>query len=746
MKINRLLSLSLMLFLLAACGGTSTTPPASNVTDTPSQPTPKISVTRPPAPQSVLDAFMQAWKADDYTSMYTMLTQESQQSITAEDFSKRYTEAMNSLTLKELVYTLGEPTQNPDDATMNFQVTYKTNMVGDLPRDMSASLKMEGGQWRIAWDDGLIMPDLRGGNHLDLDVTVPVRGNIFDHDGEAIVTQRDAVAIGLVPGEINPEIEGQMLATISNLVDLYPGTLRSLYDDAGFDWYIPLGEVSDEDYKKRSGGVLFGFSGVYQYPYNTRFYTNGVAPQTIGYVSAIQGAELNQSLRLGYSRNQLIGRTGIERWGQDILAGKNGAALHVVAPDGAVLANLGSSEAQPGGSIQLTIDQTLQYYTQRGLEGFRGAIVVLERDSGKVLAMASSPGYDPNLFDPGNRNSGNGVSALVNDPNTPQLNRAAQSSYPLGSVFKVITFSAALESGTYTPETEIDCPYEFTELDTPRYDWTWQHYQDELAAGDTSFTRPSGMLDLTGALMRSCNPWFWHIGKDLYDQGRVTAIADMARGFGLGQKTGMLEIEEDAGRIDNPAGMTEAVNQAIGQGDVLVTPLQVARFMAAIGNGGTLYRPQLIDKIIDANGTVTQVFNREPNARPLPITEATLKALQNAMREVVRNRRGTAYIRFTNLTNVPIFGKTGTAESGNGDSHAWFAGYTDAQNPALPDIAIAVIAENAGEGSEVAAPMFKRVVEVYFSGKPRSYYPWEADIGVTRTPTVPVTPTIESEP
>ncbi len=734
-----------MFFLLAGCGGKST-PDNSPPTQTPNLPTPVVHLTPapPPDPLPVVNAFLQAWKADDYATMYGLLSQDNQKTISAEDFGKKYAEAMNNLTLKELIYSVGTPTQNADNAQVNFHVTFKTNMVGDLDRDMTATLKIEAGQWRIAWDDGLILPELRGGNRLAMDISVPARGNIFDYSGKPIVSQNDAVAVGLIPGLIDPETEGQMLRTLGGLVDLYPGTIQSMYENAGADWYIPVGEISQEDYKKRGGGVLFGFGAVRQNEYSTRFYTNGVAPQTIGYVSKIQSEELNQYRRLGYSGNQFIGRIGIEKWSQDVLAGKNGGALHVVAPDGAVIGELGSREAQPASDVYLTIDRTLQFYAQKGLEGFRGAIVIIERDSGKVLAMASSPGFDPNLYDPGNFNSANGIVALNTDPTSPSINRAAQSIYPLGSVFKVITFAAALESGTYTPEApKLDCPYHFTELPgIVMDDWTYDHYLDELAAGETSFTRPSGMLNLTGALMRSCNPWFWHIGKDLYEQGRVTAVADMARGFGLGQKTGILEINDDPGVILDPPGLTEALNQAIGQGDVQVTPLQVARFMAAIGNGGTLYRPQLIDRIVNANGTVTQVFKKDANARPLPMTFETLTALQKAMHDVIYETRGTAYPRFHAIRkSIPLHGKTGTAESGNGESHAWFAGYTASTNPDFKNIAIAVIAENAGEGSQIAAPMFNRMVYVYLNGKPGYPYPWETDFGITRTPTVPVTPT-----
>jgi penicillin-binding protein 2 len=177
------------------------------------------------------------------------------------------------------------------------------------------------------------------------------------------------------------------------------------------------------------------------------------------------------------------------------------------------------------------------------------------------------------------------------------------------------------------------------------------------------------------------------------------------------------------------------VNQAIGQGDVLVTPLQVADFIAAIANGGTLYRPQLVERIEPVDGSAAvQVF--KPEARgTLPIQPFRLEFIKNAMIEVVKNPRGTANFRLRGLT-IPVAGKTGTAESGSGKPHAWFAGFTMAEeNTGLPDIAVVVILENAGEGSDYAAPVFKRIVETYYYGTPRSFYWFESNFGVTKTPT-----------
>jgi penicillin-binding protein 2 len=305
--------------------------------------------------------------------------------------------------------------------------------------------------------------------------------------------------------------------------------------------------------------------------------------------------------------------------------------------------------------------------------------------------------------------------------------------------------SAALESGLYNKDTEYDCGYFFKELQGMEpHDWTYDHF---LKDGKT---QPSGRLTLPEGLMRSCNPFFWHIGLDFYNRGMYTAISDMARGFGLGSPTG-IEITDLAGNIPDPTNEVDAINLAIAQGNTLVTPLQVADFVAAVGNGGTLYKPQVIEQIVPVDGDPTYVFT--PTVRgTLPISQENLSIVQDAMVSVVMNPRGTAYRTsayglnsFVNSTGIPVAGKTGTAESGTADPHAWFAGYTFAGLANRPDIAVAVLVENGGEGSVVAAPIFRRVLEIYFLGSPQMRYPWEAQIGVVATPTPEVTETATPE-
>jgi penicillin-binding protein 2 len=229
-----------------------------------------------------------------------------------------------------------------------------------------------------------------------------------------------------------------------------------------------------------------------------------------------------------------------------------------------------------------------------------------------------------------------------------------------------------------TPDTVYDCQYEWTKLpDAIRHDWTWQHCQDRLAAGkecNTSDSQPSGLLTLSESLMRSCNPFFWQVGYTLAENNRSNDIANMARAFGLGQPTGIGQIDEESGQIIDPPTVVDVVNQAIGQGDVQVTPLQVARFIAALGNGGTLYRPQLVEKIESVDGASTTIF-KPTSQGTLPIQPFRLELIKEAMISVVKDPRGTASFRLRGLS-IPVAGKTGTAESGSLYPHAWFAGYT----------------------------------------------------------------------
>jgi len=729
-----------VLLLLTACGmGTKT--PERTITPTNTLPPPEVQTTLRPEADGTAQAFLEGWKTGDYAGMYALLSAESKKAITEEQFAKRYDDVANEAALSELV-TQTQPSQPYEDsAKVPFKVTLRSAVVGDITREMIMPLVLEQGQWRLSWNDGLILPELAGGNYLKLDKETPKRASIYDNKGNPLAAQTDAVAIGVYPDYVDLGNSKGLLTMLSVLTNYRSDVLVNMINHANPGDYIPLGEIpADQDPTHVS--LLAKYGAAVASAYSSRlYYNNGIAPHVVGYVSSIQKDELSAYQRKGYSADERIGRKGLESWGDDVLAGKHGGTLYVFSPEGQPVGQLGATPSQPGKDIYTTIDRDLQSQAQKAMSVYRGAIVVMERDTGRVLAMVSTPGFDPNAYETNNYNWNTLLNSILNNPSNPQFNRAAEGQYPLGSVFKLVTIAAGLESGRFTADSTYDCGYTFEELPGfTRYDWTWEHFQND---GET---KPSGMLTLPQGLIRSCNPYFWHIGLDLYNAGLTKAVSDMARSYGLGSKTGIEGVQEEAGKITDPGSQVDAINNAIGQGETLVTPLQVARFVAALGNGGTLYRPQVIERIVGPDGVAS--FTLKPEAQgTLPLKPQNLALIQEAMIGVVRSLSpyGTARKPMLGL-DIPIAGKTGTAESSNGPSHAWFAGYTMANNPDKPDIAVAVIAENAGEGSEIAAPIFRRIIELYFYGKPLRLYPWEATFDVTRSPTPEVTETPTPEP
>lgn len=725
----------ILAFLISACSSSSGGPGISLFpTETP-LPQPIVTVSSAPSADAALTTYLDAFKADDYNTMYSKLSKVSQDSITLEDFAKRNRDALNEMSAGSFDYQVMSSLVNPYSAEISFHVIYHTSLVGEIERDIVAKFALENNEWKLNWEDGLILPELTGGYVLKMDYSIPSRGNIYDRDGDVLAAQSDIYAFSIIPGNVTDESLGTLLVEARNLCGTSIDLLAEEIANTPGQWPIPLCEASEEESSRIRS---INPSGLQWTQFNSRYYfEQGVGAHTVGYTSYISEEELEQYRRLGYQGSERIGAQGVEQWAEDYLAGQHGGTLYVIDPaSGNKITQVGQSDPKAADSVYLTIDRDLQKSAEKAIVGFTGAVVVLERDTGRVLAMASSPGFDSNMFSIENPIGGDQYAKLR--PGA-FLNRATQGQYPLGSVFKIITMAAGMESGLFTDQSTLDCQYEWTKLsDTVRHDWTWQHCQDRLASGrecTTSDSIPSGVLTLPEGLMRSCNPFFWEIGYVLYQNNRSNDIANMARAFGLGQKTG-IEIPEEAGQILDPNGdPIEVVNQSIGQGTVQVTPIQVARFIAALGNGGTLYRPQLVEKIEPVEGGDPVVIFKPEAQGVLPIQPFRMDIIRNAMISVVADSRGTANFRFRGF-NIPVAGKTGTAESGSGLPHAWFAGYTMAsESTGVPDIAIAVILENEGEGSDYAAPIFRRVAESYYFGSPQSKLWFEETIfGPTLTP------------
>ncbi len=679
-------------------------------------------------------AFYSAWENEDLLGMYSLLSPQSQALVDSDSFVERYDETMKTAGVQSIHAQPLSLIQEGNQATFGVRVTWDTAVVGPIEREYTVPLVYDGRRWGIAWHEGLILPELEGGNRLLMEYQTPSRASIYDVDGYALAYQGRAVSLGVIPGQIRDE--AGLLATLSPLLGKSAEDIKALYASAPADWYVPIGDISE---------AIMQDSILALQPYidaglaapkarGSRLYTDsGIASHLIGYTGFIPAEEIDEYRRNGYRGDEMVGRAGLELWAEDYLNGERGGVLTVVGPNGEFVSTIAEREPKQSRSIYATIDHEFQAAVERALAqaleshpaGSAGAIVVLDVNTGDIKAAASYPTYDPVIFD-ALRTEASGLTAILNDPGRPLVNRATQGAYPAGSTFKIVTFAAALRSGMYTPESFYTSTGSWNRLGQNYVKTDWR------AGGH-------GTVSLKQALVVSCNTCFYDVGYNVDGQDS-SILPETAYAFGLGQPTGIQGVAESPGLIPDPDWKIntigegwvtgDAVNMAIGQGYVQVTPIQMANIIAAIANGGTLVQPKLIDRIGAGGGEQEEAWATTVKGQ-LPLSEDQLAALTSGLWDVANGSWGTATHRFEGLP-VKVAGKTGTAEAPPNLPHAWFAGYapaapyarTDGTLIEEPEIAVVVIAENAGEGSEVAAPIFRRIVELYYGIEPLYPYPW----------------------
>jgi len=646
--------------------------------------------------------FLQNWERADYRGMYALLSPPAQAETTQAEFVQYYHDVATEITMTALDTQLVSLLQDGSQGQAAYRLIVDTVLVGRIETDNLMSLSYADGRWGVNWSPALIFRELEGGNILRMFRHAPSRGNIYDRHGTALAVEDQAVTVGVVPGQI--EDEDRLLAELGWILGLDAASIKGKYALARPDWYVPIGDLSSEA-SQAHYSTLTSLPAVVLRDRWVRAYRHaGLAAHLLGYMGRIEQGEQAQWVAKGYSGDELVGKAGLERWGEPYLAGRHGGALVVLTPAGRQLVTIKERPAFQSRSIYATMDRRLQQVAEAALGDKRGAIVALDPNTGQVLAMASRPTFDPNMFVTG-IDSGQ-WQVLVSDASRSLVNRATQGTYPPGSVFKIVTMAAALEEGGFTSGSTFNCTGIWYGLgkDWPKTCW--------LETGH-------GQVNLVQALIVSCDVTFYELGKRLYELD-PTLLPRYARLFGLGALTGLGVAEEVAGLVPDPNWKVaelgeswfpgDSVNLAIGQGYLLVTPLQVATMVAAVGNGGTLYRPQLVLKVAASSEEPEQVFEPQKLGR-LPIRSETLSAIQEGLLGAATGPRGTATNALKGM-EVAVAGKTGTAETPDDDPHAWFAGYAPAD---APQIAVSVLVENGGEGSQVAAPLFRQVVETFFA-------------------------------
>ncbi len=671
-------------------------------------PLPTATPTPLPSADGVAQAYLNAWVNEDYETMYGLLSSDSQARVSTELFRAKYTRPMLEATVQEVEAQLQSLLHDGPQATTTFQSTWHTRLFGPITANNNLRLKFVDGRWGVEWQPTLVLPQLGEDVTLAFLSEQPARGNIYDTSFHALATQGQMVTVGVVPQFLEEE-EDIVIDYLSTLTNVTPETIQNKIATANPDWFVPIADITFETSLEHDN-LLNNIAGVDRRAREVRVYSDGdTASHIIGYMGAIPAENKDSYINQGYQGDELVGLAGIEGWSESELAGQRGGRLVALSPAGEIMSELGSVPSKSGSSVYLTIDTDFQATVEKLLGERLGAIVVMDPQTGKIHALASYPRFKPAVF-----TTGFDVEAwtsLYSNELRPLVNRATQGVYPPASVFKVVGIAAALEDLGLQPDHNFVC--------TGSWDGLGEDFRK-----DCWLKTGHGRINLVDGLTQSCDVVFYEVGLALH-RADNQLLPDWSRLFGLGQRTGVTGIAEGAGVVaDNewkqrafnePLFEGDAVNSAIGQGFMLATPLQINRLMAAMANGGQIVRPYIIDRIIDINGQET-VFEPEVTGT-IPISPESLTIIQDSLEAVVSGARGTARQAFQGTTYT-VAGKTGTAENSQEEPHAWFSGYAPVE---APRVTITVILENAGEGSQEAAPLFRQVLEAFFA--------WEATQG-----------------
>jgi len=556
--------------------------------------------------------------------------------------------------------------------------------------------------WYLQVLEGAKLRDLSDRNRIRVRPVAAPRGILYDRNGLALVDNRPAFTLSLIPRDM--EDRDNVLARLAVLLRIPLPELQEALARVPADSLQPvrvrrglsLEDVAKvEEWKLELPGVVVEVEPQRVYP------TSSFAAHLLGYVREVSEDQARQGR---YRRGDMVGQTGLERLLDEYLRGRDGGERIEVDALGRPVQVMRRDEPRPGGQVVTTVDRRVQEAAERAMAGRAGAVVVMDPRTGDILALTSNPAFELDRF---TGNLGREAwAALMRDPAHPMLNRALQSQYAPGSVFKMVVAAAGLQERSLTPMDRTYCNGEF-HLGA----WT---FKDWLQGGH-------GHVDLRAAIVRSCNVFFYQAGLKVGPE----AIARYARAFGLGAPTGVDLSGEKPGlvpspdwkrqRLGRPWTGGETVNVSIGQGQLLVTPIQVARMMSAFANGGVLWKPRLVQRVERADGTLAY---SEPTRMTgqVDLSPAVWAFLRHAMAGVVSGGTGQA----ARIPGIEIAGKTGTAQSvshsdsAKGQDHAWFASFAPVDDP---EVVVVVLVERGGKGGQVAAPIARQIYQAIFLEK-----------------------------
>jgi penicillin-binding protein 2 len=562
----------------------------------------------------------------------------------------------------------------------------------------------------------LYMQTIRGGEYRNRATKISQqsnrlpsqRGEIYDRTYSVpLVQNTDSFAIDLVPADLASEKRESVFSRLASILDMPIEDIRKKVPPAYYHLYQPIEILGSASYATVTALAerIDEFPGISWHSKPMRNYLEtGSLSHVLGYVGDITKDELKLMYNQGYKPGDVIGKAGIEKQFDMTLRGRDGREFRTVDVKGKNIASEQINVDPPvmGSNIVLTIDNSIQKLAEKALGSRIGSAVVLRPATGEILAMVSYPWYNPNLFT--GVEAGSEYAKLLADQNNPLLNRAVQSSYPPASTFKAILTAGIVEEKAFPQDKKVLCPGQISYGDRIFNCWT---------------KKPGhGWLDLKGGLENSCDIYFWTVGRDYLG---IERIVSYAKDFGFGKITGIDLPGELEGFVPTPQWKErrfhekwlggDTMNLSIGQGDLLVTPLQMADMMAMIVNDGVVYQPHVVKDVRDSStGAVVQSTQPKELLRSR-ISKETFQTVREDLRGVITN--GTA--RFpVNTKAVQVAGKTGTAEVGLKDHwHSWFVAFGpyDAADP--KDKVVVVVMVEASNPWEWWAPY---AADIIFQG------------------------------
>lgn len=638
-----------------------------------------------------VDAFNQykdKWQSLDYKGMYEMLSSDSKNTIDETTFVQRLGNIYGAMNASNIAITLGDATKENNDVVIPFTVSMDT-VAGNLKLDnFKATIVKEDDGYKVKWNDNLIFPNMQEGDKVKVNTKNAVRGKILDKDGKVLAEDGEVSIIGIHPAIFNKKNKDAKIKEMAKALDISEDTITKKLDaNINPSHFVEIVKALPNDPKinglknREDDGILIQKS-------TSRIYNGGEAfGRLVGYVGPITKEELEKNKNKGYNTHSLIGKSGLEQVYEDTLKCENGGEIYIERGDKKI--EVASKNPKDGKDIKISIDSNLQKKIYSEMKGEKGASTAVNPKSGEVLAMVSSPSYDSNMFT--TYMTKTEKKQLEETKNAAYENRFTKL-YSPGSTFKLITATTGLEDGVIKPNDKKDIK-----------GLSWQK---DTSWGDYKVTRvddPGKPVDLNDAVKYSDNIYFaqvaLNLGADKFIEG--------AKKFGIGEKIEFgypMETSQVAngGKIDGKIGLADS---GYGQGQVLVTPLNMTLAYSALSNNGDIMKPRLVKSI----------NNKEEVFKQGAIDKKYLFDVITAFETPINSPGGTA--TDAKIQGQELAGKTGTAEikqaqnDAKGTENGWFIA-TDIKKS---KITIAMILEDVKDegGSHAVVPKVRNVLEDY---------------------------------